>query len=153
MGVIDGRMAAAVVVLTDDGSGTAPTEPTSFDRVFACKVGGYLAREFRRTSDGACFVLQRIAAGGTPKRWLIIAWTEATSRDAALSAFQDLTSDLGANVVKAWRVVQAANGQLQIPTLDSDATAIGTAAKAVWPAAWTADGAGAAPRFIGDVLA
>lgn len=144
-------MAAAVVLLADDGTGTGEPAPPSFAMTGAWRIGPYAAREFRR-DDGALFVLQRIAGGGTPKRWLVVVWTSSPTRAAALTAFQALTDDLGANVIKAWRVVQN-GGLLQIPTLDSDGTAVGTAVKNFWPVAWTADGAGAAPRFIGDVIA
>jgi hypothetical protein len=143
-------MAAAVVLLSDDGSGNGEVTPSSqFVYQGGIDVGGYPAREFRRESDGALFILQRIRSGGTPKRWLVVVWTAFTQRDPALTAFAALTSDLGANVIKGWRVTQT-SGRLMVPTLDSDATAAGTAVKAVWPAEWV-DGSGA--RFVGNVIA
>jgi hypothetical protein len=151
-------MAAAVALLADDGSGTEEASPPSFTIAGTGSIGDYPAREFRRDSDGALFVLQRVRSSvvsGT-KYWLVVVWTAATTRATALPAFQALVDDLGAAVVNRWRVTQAANGQLVSATLDTflaGTGAIPTAVKAAWPDAWTADGAGAAPRFIGDVVA
>jgi hypothetical protein len=144
-------MAAAVAVLVDDGSGTDFPSPPSFAVTGSGTMGGFPYREFRRDSDGALFVVVRIRGGGTPKRWLVVVWTAATSRAAALSGFSALSSDYGANLLKAWAVTLSADGNtLLVPSLDADGTAIATAVKALWPTAWRVLQATDPQRTLGE---
>jgi hypothetical protein len=152
-------MATRLVLLRDDADEPA-VNPAAFDGdVIALKVGDYPAREFRR-EDGRLFVIQKVAAQATNgvKRWLVVVYAPADQRDKQ-TAFSALVTDMGADVIKSWATSLNADGTLRVPTLDSDATAIGTAVKGVWPAKWRVsmpgdpDSAPTGARTIGDVLA
>lgn len=143
-------IAARLVLLVDDGTGTGPKLPAGFTASSLFSIGDYIARQFERNSDGFRFVVQRIAAGGTPKRWLVVVWVPSSTRFPNASEFGDFTTAAGADIVKSWAVVAGAGGRLEVPSLDSDGTAIGVAVKGLWPSAWSTSGG--APRFIADVL-
>lgn len=120
---------------------------------------------FRR-SDDRVFVVQRIAASGSgsTRRVLAVVYTPGLARDAQ-APFAALVADLGVDVVKSWPVVLV-NGALTVPTLEADATAVGVAVKAAWPAGWRVllatdpqgsmgepAGPPTGPRIIASVLA
>lgn len=148
---VDGQILAARVVLVADVSG-APSEPAVADvRTASFTVGSanYPVRVYQRSSDYSLFALQVVASGGSPRRWLLVAWAPSATRVASAQAFTAFVISMGAAIVKSWAVSQSGS-QLVVPTLDSDQTAVGTAVKAVWPASWSTSGG--APRFIGDTI-
>lgn len=114
---------------------------------------------FRRADDRV-FTVQRIAAqgAGASRRVLAVVYTPGAVRDAQ-APFAALVAELGVDVVKSWAVVENADGTLRVPALVSDATAVGTAVKAAWPADWRVtrpgdvEGVPTGPLMIGSVLA
>lgn len=154
-------MAARLVLLKADVGDDGSVRAEAFDgEVEQCAPGMRCFRK-EREGGGRVFVVQKVAAQtiSAQRYVLCVVYMPAKTRDAA-GAFLELADDLGADVVKTWAVSQHADGSLRVPTLDADATAIGTAVKANWPATWRLRLAGDAigdpptgPRVIGNLLA
>jgi hypothetical protein len=140
---------------------TAQDEPIinaqSYDGTIETSAPGYLT--FRK-EGGRVFTVFKIVGAtiASIKYALCVVYTPGPTKDA-VSVFQALVTDLGADVQKSWAISLNADGSLRVPALDADNTAVGTQVKAAWPATWKVwlegdpIGAPSGPRCLGSVLA